>query len=111
MPEAIFFMGIQIPNTSVVFNPHTYYTMTNLVLFLDSSIVPGFVPVVPGLASVLPGCGPFVLWHGPACGSASVLGCFPPGSVFPGAGYGPAAVGFKTVYLTDWVQAFLDLVF
>ena len=38
-PKAIFFMGrnmgIRIPNTSVVFNPHTYYTITNLVLFLD----------------------------------------------------------------------------
>ena len=28
-------------------------------------------------------------------GSASVLKCSPPGSVFPGAGYGPVAGGFK----------------
>ena len=53
------------------------------------------MPVLPGLGSVLPGCGPFVLWHGPACGSASVLGCFPTGFVFLGAGYGPVTGGFE----------------
>ena len=40
------------------------------------------MPVVPGLGIV-------------CSGSASVLGCFPPGSVFPGAGYRPVAGGFK----------------
>ena len=103
VPQARFFtsrnMGIRILNTKVVFIPHIYFTMTNLVLFPDLRLL--FLDL----------CLLYLDLVSSVLDLHQFWGVFHLGLSSLELGIGLWLVGLKTVYLTDWVLAFLEQVF